>query len=117
MIKILLGILFSLMITVQMCPAASHEVDLAWTASVDAGVTYNIYRAAGTCPATGVPTGATQVKSGIAVLTYQDTTVQPGSYCYYATATLNGAESGPSNTALAQVPVGAPSALSITLTK
>jgi hypothetical protein len=77
-------------------PAFSHSVSLSWTASTDSGVSYNLYRLAGACPTSGT-TGFVKINaSPISGLTYSDTRIGPGDYCYYATATLNGAESVPS---------------------
>lgn len=105
---------------------AAHSVKLTWVASTDAqpGLTYNLYKAAGTigagnsvsCPATGTPamTGWSSVTTGIqnGTLTYTDTTVTVGSAdCYYATSTLNGLESVPSNTASAVILPAAPTSL------
>lgn len=94
--------------------AQGHQVNLSWAASVDAGATYNVYRKAGTCPAPPL-TGFTKVNSvAISGLTYSDTSVSAGVFCYYATAVVGGAESVPSNAVSATVPVGPPSNLSIT---
>lgn len=92
--------------------AAGHSTVLTFGASIDAGVTYNVYRATGKCPATGTPSGATKITSGLTVLTFADTNVAAGNvFAYYVTAQLNGVESGPSNCADATTPVGAPGAL------
>ena len=63
--------------------------------------TATLYRASGSCPTTGLPTGATVLSSKISVAgtgTYTDQTVTPGNYCFYATVTLGGQTSGSSNT-------------------
>lgn len=110
---LILGVL--LILPIKVC-AQSHHTDLKWTASVDSGVTYNVYKAAGACPATGLPTGATKITSAVTLLTFSDTNVQVGqTACYYVTAQLNGTESGPTNTASATTPVGAPGPLTITV--
>lgn len=85
--------------------AQSHSVTLNWVASTTPGVTYNVYKLTGACPA-GTPTGFAIINSSpITALTYSDTAVVAGAtYCYYGTAVLNGAESGPSNTAAGAVP-------------
>jgi hypothetical protein len=76
---------------------AAHSVTLTWTASTDSGVAYNVYRGSGICPTSGT-TGLTKLGSvAVGTLTYTDSTVTPGAYCYYVTATLAGAESKPSN--------------------
>ncbi|HKT10337.1 MAG TPA: hypothetical protein VJW77_00790 [Terriglobia bacterium] len=92
--------------------AAGHSTTLTWGASVDTGVTYNVYRATGSCPASGIPSGATKITSGLTALTYLDTNVSAGNvFAYYVTAQLNGVESGPSNCADATTKVGAPGTL------
>ena len=74
-----------------------HSVTLTWTDTLNpAGTTYSIYRAPGMC--SGSPVFA-KLAAAIAVKSYKDDTVTPGNYCYQATATLNGMESAPSNTA------------------
>jgi hypothetical protein len=82
--------------------ATSRAVLLTWTASTDAGAAYNIYRLTGLCPTSGT-TGFTNIGTAITATTYTDTTVGVGPYCYYATATLNGEESTPSNLVSANV--------------
>lgn len=99
---------------------AEHSVALGWTASSDAAANptliYNLYRLSGNCPATVTPGSGTAFK-GITGLTYTDTPLAPGTYCYYATAYLNGAESVPSNTVQAVVLPSPPTALVVASTK
>jgi hypothetical protein len=101
---------------------AAHTVALGWTASTDAGVAYNVYRAPGTigtgnlvaCPVKSTPvvTPWVQIASGLTGLMYTDSTVSVGNaYCYYATATLGSLESNPSNTSSAAILPRGPSAL------
>lgn len=84
--------------------SAQHKVTLSWTASPDSTAanpgTANVWRATGACPTTGAPTGATEIStSAPAGGPYVDSNVAAGStYCYYVTATISGATSGPSNT-------------------
>lgn len=79
---------------------SAHSVTLSWTASTDSGVTYNIYRATGVCPVSGIPAQATEMATGITITSWTDTTViWKQTYCYYATATKSGKESIPSNNA------------------
>ena len=97
---------------------AQHSASLSWTASSDAAANpslgYNIYRLAGACPASGT-SGFTKLNaSPVTTTTFSDATVALGAVCYYVTATLNGAESVPSNTASAVVLPGAPTLLKIT---
>ena len=91
----------------------SHSATLSWQDTQNpSGTTYSVYRATGLC--SGTPTFS-KIASALTAKTYQDTTVQPGNYCYEVTATFNGMESAPSNTALAPVPSFPPSALSVTV--
>jgi hypothetical protein len=91
-----------------------HEVILTWKASVDTGVTYNMYRLQGACPASGT-VGFTKFVTGITGTTYTDGGIAPGQYCYYATASLGGLESDPSNFAPANIAPGAPTSLKLTI--
>ena len=115
-----LAIIFALLFTVRseaqvrtraVAAATVHSVVLTWLASADAGVAYNVYRLAGTCPSSGTA-GFTLLASAVTALTYTDTTVTVGSsFCYYATATLNGLESVPSNLAPAVIIPAPPTSL------
>lgn len=90
-----------------------HSVTLNWQDTANpTGTTYSVYRATGLC--SGTPT-FNKVATGVATKSYQDTTVQPGNYCYQVTATANSVESAPSNTALAPVPSFAPAQLTVTV--
>src|ERR1700682_5201994 len=94
--------------------AEAHSVSLSWTASTDNVAGYNIYRLAGACPTSG-STGFTKITAAIVTgTTYTDSSITPGAYCYYATSTLNGAESAPSNFASAVILPAPPTALSTT---
>ncbi len=91
---------------------ATHSATLTWTdPSNPAGVTYSVYRATGLC--SGSPTFS-KIATAIAVLTYVDTTVTAGNYCYQVTATASGMESAPSNSVLATVPSFPPQTLAVT---
>jgi len=92
----------------------SHSVTLAWqdTLNPAGATTYSVYRAPGLC--SGTPTFA-KLATALTVLTYQDSTVTPGNYCYQVTATVGGMESSPSNTAGAPVPSFAPAQLTVTV--
>jgi hypothetical protein len=96
---------------------AQHSASLAWTASSDAAanptIGYNVYRLAGACPATGTAGFTKLTATPLTTTTFADTTVGLGTFCYYVTATLNGAESVPSNTASAVILPGAPTLLKI----
>jgi len=88
-----------------------HVVTLTWTDTANpSGTTYSVYRATGLC--SGSPTFS-KIASAVAPKTYDDTSVTPGNYCYQVTATANGMESAPSNTAMAPVPAFAPAQLQI----
>lgn len=82
----------------------AHQAVLSWSAPSDAttGSTYNVYRAVGVCPTSGLGS-LTFVKlnsTGITGLSFTDTSVSVGnSYCYYGTQVQGSAESVPSNTA------------------
>jgi len=81
----------------------AHQVVLTWALPDDATAvsTYNVYRAAGLCPATGLGTATYTKLNAVPItgLTYTDTTVKVGGqYCYYGTQVQNGIESVPSNT-------------------
>lgn len=106
-------LLIGLFVVLGLFAQTQHSVTLNWTDTLNpSGTTYNVYRATGLC--SGTPTFS-KIATAIAVKTYQDTTVQPGNYCYQVTATSNSVESGPSNTALAPVPSFAPTQLSLTV--
>lgn len=93
--------------------ALTHSVSLAWTdPNNPAGTTYSVYRATGLC--SGNPSYS-KIATGIVGKTYVDTTVTPGNYCYYGTATFAGMESGPSPTAGGAVPSFPPATLQVTV--
>lgn len=72
-----------------------HPVSLTWKASTSAstGLVYNVYRAKGSCPGQGVP-----VKVGTtSKLSYWDSSIKFGTFCYTVRASLNGVESANSN--------------------
>jgi len=82
----------------------AHSAVLTWAAPDDASATasYNIYRASGLCPASGLGTLVfSKVNaSPITALTFTDTSVKVGGqYCYYGTHAEGAVESIPSNTA------------------
>jgi hypothetical protein len=92
---------------------STHAATLAWQDNLNpSGTTYNVYRATGLC--SGTP-GFSKIASALSEKTYEDTTVQPGNYCYTVTAVLNGMESAQSNWALAPVPSFPPQLLSVTV--
>jgi hypothetical protein len=110
--KIIQILILSLLIFPLIADAAVHYTVITWNSSADAGATYDVYKAPGVCPATGIPTGAVTIATGLNVLTYTDsspTLVAGQTNCYYVIAKLNGVSSSPSNTSIAITPVGNPS--------
>lgn len=104
----------------------AHSVSLAWTASADAAanpsLSYNVYRLNGACPATAPVavsgSGFTKLNTtAIATTAYSDSSIAPGTYCYFSTAVLSATESIPSNTAQAVVLPATPTSLGITVVK
>lgn len=72
-----------------------HTVTLTWTdPNNPTGTEYNIYKASGVC--TGSPTFAKVNTAPVAGLTFIDSGVAVGAYCYYITATNGTQESAPS---------------------
>ncbi len=113
-IKLFLVLTFvGLMLLGAQAHAQSHAVSLKWNASVDVASNYNVYRLSGACPASGT-TGFTKITAtAVTGTAYSDTAVAAGTYCYYVTSVLNGAESVPSNLAVAVILPAAPTSLSI----
>ena len=94
--KNLLNLLLLLTTCTFLAIAQTHTVTLTWVDTQNpAGVTYTVYRTIGLC--SGTPTFS-KLATAVTVKTYADRTVTPGNYCYEVTATVNGAESVPSNT-------------------
>ena len=99
--------LYLLVLLTLAIPAfAAHSVQLSWTDS-DTGVTFNVYRATAAC---STNPSFTLHTSGGTPLTYTDSTVGVGKFCYYVTGvdTASGLESLPSNSADAKVLPKAP---------
>ena len=111
MMKYLLVVVFILASAIF--AEAQHSVDLAWTASVDTGVTYNIYRAPMRCALTNPASFAQVNPAPITALTYTDPIATPGTYSYEATAVLGGLQSIPSNKVRVDVLVGRPTSLTV----
>jgi hypothetical protein len=93
-------------------------VVLSWTASTDAAanptLTYNVYKFSGVCTTTGSPVFTKINTAPVTTLTYTDSTVTTGTFCYYVTAVLNGAESAPSTQVSAVILLAAPTLLKVT---
>ena len=93
--------------------AAVRSVVLNWVDTQNpTGTTYNVKRGNGPCAST--PT-MNNITTGVTTLTYTDTPVPPGKYCYVVTANYNSMESDPSNTAEAQVKPFPPNSFTITV--
>ena len=107
------AIFVGLMLFCTQAHAQAHAVSLKWNASADAASNYNVYRLSGACPTSGT-TGFTKITAtAVSGTAYSDSGVAAGTYCYYVTSVLNGAESMPSNLALAVILPAAPTSLSI----
>jgi len=99
--------------------AATHQAAISWTDSPDKAanptLSYNVYRAAVACPASGVPAGATKI-TNVTTASFTDTAVTVGqTYCYFVNATLNGTEASPSNDSGGTVPVAPVTSLTVTV--
>ena len=107
------GIIALLSVGALLAQAATRQIVLTWEDTQNpAATTYSVYRAAGACVAPGA---FTKLASGLSVKTYTDST-DPGTYCYYATATANSLESDRSNTADAPVKPFPPAKVNVTVT-
>ena len=117
--KILMVFVLSLAFSIA-ASAAPHSVTLGWTKSVDdtgaSGQGYTIWRQSGTCPASVTTTaGFTALNASLVTgITFTDSTVVPGTYCYIGTFTEAGATSLPSNTAGAVILPLAPTNVTVT---
>ena len=64
-----------------------HTATLSWTdPNNPAGMTYNVYRASGACAATTTFPTTPINTAPITALTYTDSGMAPGTYCYVITA-------------------------------
>lgn len=109
----LINLLFIAIFLVLQAYGQAHKVTLTWQDSKNpSGTTYSVYRAPGLC--SGSPVFA-KIATGVAAKTFEDSTVQPGNYCYAVTATFNGVESAQSNTTQAPVPAFPPEQLTNTV--
>lgn len=90
---------------------AAHSAALSWAAPSDAitTTTYNVYRLAGSCPTAPLtlplPAGWSKL-TNVSALSYTDSTITVGSWCYMVTQVTNSIESNPSNTAGGQAKPG-----------
>jgi len=100
-----------------MLQAPVRTVTLSWEDTKNpTETTYSIYRISGRCsdnpiPPPPTPSPYAKVATNVTAKTYVDS-VSIGTYCYYATASLNGLESDPSVTAEVKVKPFPPSSLS-----
>jgi len=99
--KRLLAILLLLLATGASAQSTGHSAVLTWAAPSDATAasTYNIYRANAVCPTSGTGTLTFTKINSTSALTYTDSTIIVGNWCYYVTQVASGIESAPSNTA------------------
>lgn len=101
---ITLSTLFALSVFTQ-----TRNVTLNWN-HTDPTVSFNLYRAPADCASN--PTNFAKINAApITTKSYTDSAVAYGVYCYRATATANGRESIPSNTAEAAVDPKEPTGL------
>jgi hypothetical protein len=85
--------------------AQTHAGVLTWQDNLNpAGTTYNILREQPPC----YPNAFVTIATGVAALTFTDTTVSTGAYCWEVKAVLNNVLSPASNVASAVVPAFAP---------
>lgn len=89
----------------------SSNVTLTWKASASSTTAtpgaVSVFRAVGTCPATGIGTLTYQKVSTTAPAAgpFVDTAVSPSTtYCYYVTPVIGGISAAPSNTYQAVIP-------------
>ncbi len=103
----------------QTGPPVGHTVSTSWTETdTTSGITFTVYRATGACGASGQIFAA--VKAGITTTNFDDTGtnnagVPTGVYCYRVTASLNSAESAPSNTFAATIAPPTPINFTVTI--
>src|ERR1700722_1839296 len=106
--SILLAALLAVVALGQNTPA--HSAIVTWTDTLNpTGTTYNVYRAAGACPATPPTstTGFTKLNPNAAAsgLTYVDSSIVSGTYSYLVTAVVGGVETAPSPCGQGTVPI------------
>ena len=97
--KLTLALLFVALAAAQSTKTAT--ITITDTSNLWPGMTYNIYRLPGPCPAnvsTPLPAKLGSVAGNTSgAKTYADVLTVPGVYCYFATAHLVTTESAPSN--------------------
>ena len=112
----LLALLFAGLAPVPVEAQTGRTVDLTWNDTRNPlNTQYNVYRADVACTAPS-PVFVKLNTTPLAVKTFSNTGVAPGTYCYRVTAVLGGLpESAPSNTAEAGVGLASPTGLTITI--
>jgi hypothetical protein len=108
--RIAILVLAGLLLPALAAAQTAHSNTVTWPASPSPGVTYNVYRAPGSCSAAFVKINTTAVSA----LTYTDTAglVDGSINCYHVTAVSStGVESTASGTILCTTPVFTPSAV------
>ena len=94
--------------------ASSSQINLAWSASATAGVTYNVYSSQTSGFA---PSSSNRIATGVSTATYQNTGLAASTTYYYLVTAVNaGGESSPAGQASATTqappaPPGAPTGL------
>lgn len=112
--NLLLVFAVALLLPLALC-AQTRSVTLSWD-DTQAAVTYNIYRATGTCAAAQTANFNKINPTPISGLTFVDSNVTSGAKCYFATSEAGGLESDPSNKAEALVRPFPPANLTLQLT-
>lgn len=102
-----------LILLVATSAVAQHTVLLAWQDGINPAppaTTYNVYRGNAACASNPV---FSPISTGLQVLTFTDSGMAVGKYCYYATAidAASGLESTPSNMVDVKVLPHAPTAM------
>lgn len=96
--------------------STAHSVALSWAApQTSLTLTgYNVYRIAGSCPASPSITAFTKLNTTpLTGIAFTDTTVTAGSiYCYTVTALTAGGESGSAGTLQVTIPIFTASSVS-----
>lgn len=110
---LIIGILV-LGVSIPAVGQTTHSATLSWSDALNpsGSTTYSVYRAPGLC--SGTPVFA-KLATGLTVLTFKDTTVTPGNFCFAITATVGGVESAQSTPVLATVPAFSPTNVTVTV--
>ncbi len=92
----------------------THSATVSWSDALNpvGSTTYSVYRAPGLC--SGTPVFA-KIATGLTALTFKDSTVTPGNFCFTVTATVGGVESAQAVPVLATVPAFSPTGVTVTV--